>query len=149
MPNARPAQGVLLIRAGVLLFLLGLLTGLLGPAAANDRLLLSSHLEAVLNGMFLMLLGLAWPRLVLGERPLKLAFAGALVGTYANWATTLLAAFLDAGQRFMPIAGAGAEGTRWEEALVAGGLATLTVAMLGATAIILAGLRLRPGADGP
>jgi len=47
------------------LFLLGLLTGFAVPALKNPRLALSSHLEAVLNGMFLVLLGLLWPHLQL------------------------------------------------------------------------------------
>ena len=54
-----------LLRLGVLLFLLGLLTGFAIPALTNPRMGLTSHLEALMNGMFLVLLGLLWPRLAL------------------------------------------------------------------------------------
>lgn len=47
-----------LLQAGILLFLLGLLTGFLVPFTANPRMGLSSHLEGVMNGMFLVGLGL-------------------------------------------------------------------------------------------
>lgn len=52
-----------LFRLGLVLFLLGLLTGFVVPALKNPRMALSSHLEAVLNGMFLVLLGLLWPHI--------------------------------------------------------------------------------------
>lgn len=54
-----------LFELGLALFLLGLLTGLAIPAMKNPRMGLSSHLEAVLNGMFLVLLGLLWPHVEL------------------------------------------------------------------------------------
>jgi len=54
--------GRCLVRYGVLLFLLGLLTGLIVQKLANPRMGLSSHLEGVMNGTFLVVLGLIWPR---------------------------------------------------------------------------------------
>lgn len=48
----------LLFTIGLALFLIGLLTGLVIPALKNPRMALSSHLEGVLNGMFLVVLGL-------------------------------------------------------------------------------------------
>jgi (hydroxyamino)benzene mutase len=53
----------LLFTLGLVLFLIGLLTGLVVPAVKNPRMALSSHLEGVLNGMFLVLLGLLWPHI--------------------------------------------------------------------------------------
>jgi hypothetical protein len=47
-----------LLQFGVLLFLLGLLSGFVTPALANPRMGLSSHLEGVMNGTFLVILGL-------------------------------------------------------------------------------------------
>ena len=44
-----------LIWHGVFLFLLGLLTGCVIPAVTSPRLGLSAHMEALLNGMFLVL----------------------------------------------------------------------------------------------
>jgi len=47
-----------LIRYGILLFLLGLLTGFAVESMKNPRMGLSSHLEGTMNGMFLILIGL-------------------------------------------------------------------------------------------
>ncbi|OBG65244.1 hypothetical protein A9X05_10165 [Mycobacterium sp. E3298] len=46
-----------LFTLGLVLFLIGLLTGFAVAALKNPRMALSSHLEAVLNGMFLVLIG--------------------------------------------------------------------------------------------
>ena len=63
-----------LIWHGIVLFFLGLLTGFVIPAVTNPRLGLSAHMEALLNGMLLILVGimivfafitegkLIWPR---------------------------------------------------------------------------------------
>jgi len=45
---------------GMLLFLLGLITGLLEQRFANVRMGLSAHLEGVMNGILLLALGAAW-----------------------------------------------------------------------------------------
>ena len=41
---------ILLLQLGILLFLIGLLTGFVIPKLANPRMGLASHLEGVLNG---------------------------------------------------------------------------------------------------
>lgn len=133
-----------LVWFGILLFLLGLVTGLATGAMANPRLGLSSHLEGVMNGMFLVILGLVWPKLVLSDRMLKVGFGLALFGTYVNWATTLLAGLWGAGSALMPIAGGGKSGTAFQEAVVSTGLITLAVAMIAACIVVLWGLRDTP-----
>jgi len=45
-----------LVRHGMILFSLGLLTGFLIPVMRNPRMGLASHLEAIMNAMFLILL---------------------------------------------------------------------------------------------
>ena len=55
-----------LIRHGITLFLVGLLTGFIIPLTANPRAGLASHLEGVMNGTFLLALGCAWSELRLG-----------------------------------------------------------------------------------
>jgi len=54
----QPKQADRLIFLGLLLFFLGLLAGLFVQNMANPRMALSAHLEGVMNGMFLVLLGL-------------------------------------------------------------------------------------------
>lgn len=131
---------------GFFLFLLGLLTGLATGAMDNPRMGLSSHLQGVLNGLFLLVLGLLWDRLRLPGRWLTALFWLALYGTYVNWASTLAAAIFGTG-RTTPIAGAGHRAADWQENLVAFGLYSLSVAML--TVCVIALLGLRPGADRP
>jgi hydroxylaminobenzene mutase len=48
--------------SGMLLFLFGLVTGLLEQRLTNMRMGLSAHLEGVMNGTFLIALGAIWTR---------------------------------------------------------------------------------------
>jgi hydroxylaminobenzene mutase len=130
----------------MLLFLLGLLVGFAVPALANPRMGLASHLEGVLNGTFLVVLGLVWPHLVLGGRAAATLYALALYGTFANWATTLLAAFWGAGTR-MPLAAGAHRGTAAQELTIEVLLVTLSVAIVAASVLVLWGLR-RPRSSG-
>jgi hydroxylaminobenzene mutase len=129
-----------LLQLGTLLFLLGLLVGFAIPALANPRMGLASHLEGVLNGLFLLVLGLVWPRLALGRRAASALFWLTLYGTFANWAATLVAAFWGAGAR-MPLAAGAHRGTAGQELAVDVLLFTLSVAIVAACALILWGLR--------
>jgi len=55
-----------------------------GRQALDPRMALSSHLEGVMNGMFLVLVGLLWPRLSLSRRGQRWLPGLALYGTCAN-----------------------------------------------------------------
>jgi hydroxylaminobenzene mutase len=77
---------------GMLLFLLGLLTGLLESRFSNMRMGLAAHLEGVMNGTFLVVLGAIWAEVKLPATTKSLAYWTALYGTYANWVTTTFAA---------------------------------------------------------
>lgn len=139
--NYKSLMGRKLLKYGVLLFLLGLITGFALPAMANPRLGLSSHLEGVMNGMFLILLGLLWSRLNLSDRNLKWGYCLSLYGTYVNWATTLFAGLFGAGSEMMPIAGGGMQGSVLQELIIKFGLISLSVSMLIVCGILLWGLR--------
>lgn len=128
-------------RAGVLLLLLGLLTGLAIPAMQNPRMGLSSHLEAMLNGMLLIIFGLIWPKLRLSERARLWGYRLALFGAFTNWLTTFLAGIWGAGANMMPIAGGEQIGSAIQEGIITFGLASLTIAMLTVTGMALWGLR--------
>ncbi len=144
-PPLLHAHGHRLLQLGALLFLLGLLVGFIVPSLTNPRMGLASHLEGVLNGMFLVMLGLLWPRLLLGARAATSLFWLAVYGSFANWATTLLAAFWGAGTR-MPIAAGAHHGTTGQELAIEVLLATLSVAIVAASVLVLWGLRRRPAA---
>lgn len=141
------SQAYRLLQSGVGLFLLGLVTGLVVSTTANPRMALASHIEAVMNGTFLMALGLLWPKLTLSPRQLAIAFWLVIYGTFANWAATLLAAVWAAGNEMMPLAAQGRTGTQIQEMVIQTLLVTLALAMIGACVLVLAGLRPRQAQD--
>jgi hydroxylaminobenzene mutase len=136
-----------LLQMGMLLFLLGLLTGFVSPTLANSRMGLSSHLEGVMNGTFLIALGLIWPKLLLGRPALAVAFWLAIYGTFANWIATLLAAAWGAGAPMMPIAAAGHTGSGVEETVIRFLLLSVGLAMVAICMLSLWGLRMRPASS--
>lgn len=138
-------QGRKITRYGILLLLLGLLTGLAIPALENPRMGLSSHLEGTLNGILLIALGSIWPTLRLSQNLHRWAFGLALFGTFTNWATTLLAAAWGAGGAMMPFAGEGHHGTGLQEGIITFGLGALSVAMIAVCGILLWGIRGKMG----
>lgn len=138
MPKAD--YGHRLLWHGFFLFLLGLAAGFAVPAVTNPRMGLSAHLEGVMNGLFLVILGLVWERFTLSERMGVVLFWLALYGTYVNWASTLLAAVFGTS-RSTPIAGAGFAGQPWQENLVDFGLISLSFAIVAACVLALWGLR--------
>jgi len=129
----------LLIFAGVLLFLLGLIIGVLAPALANPRMGVSSHIEGVMNGIFLIVLGLIWQRLILSEKWLKITFWMAVYGTFANFLGILFAATFNAG-KMLGIMANGKEGSPIAAGIVNFCLISLTCAMLVVSLTLLFGL---------
>lgn len=133
--NKKSAQ---LIFWGMVLFFLGLITGLLLPAMTNQRMGLSAHLEGILNGLFLMLLGLIWPKIKCPPRMLNLIYILVLYAGFANFAAVLLAGITGAG-KMMPIAG-GVEGSPALELVISFLLVSLTISILAAAVLLLYGL---------
>ena len=128
-----------LIFLGVLLFLLGLIVGLVVPVLANPRMGLSIHLEGVMNGMLLIIFGLIWNRVKLSDKWLKITFWLVIYGTFANWFGILIAAIFNAG-KMLTVAAKGQEGNPVTEAIVTFSLVSLTLAMLFVSVAILIGL---------
>lgn len=125
---------------GLVLFLLGLLTGIAGPALKNPRMALSSHLEALLNGMFLVLLGLLWPHVHLPNAWESTAVALIVYSGYANWLATLLAAAWGAGRRFAPIAAGDHRASAAKEGFVSVLLVSLSLSILLGVGIVIVGV---------
>jgi hydroxylaminobenzene mutase len=129
-----------LIFHGVILFLLGLLTGLVERQFANPRMGLSAHLEGLMNGTFLIAVGAIWNEVRMSLRSTRIAFAGFLYGGYANWVFTVFAASL--GTKAMtPLTGAAQPGPGWAEAVITVGFVSVGLAMIGASVVLLLGLR--------
>jgi hydroxylaminobenzene mutase len=105
----------------------------------NPRLGMSAHLEGVLNGMFLIVLGLIWKEVNLPRRAATAAYGLVLYGAFVNWAATLLGAGFGT-HRLTPIAGAGYAGTAWQENLVATLVVSMVLSMAAGAALLLWGL---------
>jgi len=125
---------------GMFLFLIGLLTGLAEQRFNNPRMGLAAHLEGVMNGTFLVVLGAIWMDVQLSPRLKTATYWSALYGTYVNWAVTLLAASLGTAA-MSPIAAAGRSAQPWQESLVTLGFVSVGIAMIAASILILWGLR--------
>lgn len=124
----------------MLLFLIGLLTGLAQEHFTNIRMALAAHLEGVMNGTFLLAVGAIWGEVQLSSRASAVTFWTLLGGTYGNWAVTTTAAMLGTAA-LSPITGAGHTATPWQEALVTLGFVTIGLAIIAASVLLLWGLR--------
>lgn len=140
MPNDNVNRRHQLYFAGILLFLLALITGMIFPSLANPRMGLSAHLVGLLGGLFLIALGVIWPDKDLPPSLDTLAFVLVIFGTYANLITTFLAATF-ATNRLTPLAGSGHLAEPWQENIVTGGLVLSSVAMVTVCLLVLWGLR--------
>jgi len=136
---ADEARSRTLVALGAFLFLLGLFTGALVPAVRSPRIGLSAHLEGVMNGTFLMVLGAIWHHVHLSRPLSQLCFWLLLYGTFANWLFVTLGAVFGAG-RMMPIAAGGMSAEPWQELVVGAGLVSLSVAMIVGCGLLTWGL---------
>jgi hydroxylaminobenzene mutase len=125
-----------LIRHGVTLFLVGLITGFIVPMTANPRAGLAGHLEGVMNGTFLLALGCAWAELRLGMAASRAVYGLVVFGAWSNWAGTLLSAIFGTSKA-TPIAGAGHAGTEVQEYLVLTILVAVGLAMVAGMGIVV------------
>jgi len=134
------SHGQRLLRRGILLFLLGLVTGLVSQKLTNPRMGLAAHLEGVMNGTFLLAIGAAWGHLRLSPRNERLAFASVLYGTFANWFTTTLAAIFGTAA-MTPLASGSFRGQSWQELLVSIGFISVAIAMITASVCLVIGFK--------
>lgn len=125
---------------GVILVLLGLLTGWFVQAMANPRMGLSAHLEGLMNGTLMLALAACWRFVRLSPGQERWCFGLLVYGTLANWLAILLAAIWGAGAAAMPIAGAGYRAAPWQDGVVTMLLLSLSLAMMAAVGLVLKGL---------
>ena len=120
---------------GMVLFLFGLLNGVLIPFFENPRMGLSAHLAGVQNALVLLAFGLIWNNIKLSQIALSWCFWLSVYGMYSIWASLVLAAIFGTSSA-TPIAGNGFVGTQYQE---------LTVNILlysGSIAIIIASFQI-------
>ena len=133
----------LLFATGLALFLLGLFTGFAVPAMKNPRMGVASHMEAHMNGLFLIVLGLLWPYVKISQTWETITVALLVYGAWANWFATLLSGFWGAGGRMMPIAAPGQIGSNLKEGFIKFLLISLSIADVIGVGVVLWGV-LRP-----
>ncbi len=95
-----------LIVSGALLFLIGLLQGILIPTFKNSRMALSAHLTAVQCGTALLAFGVIWTLVALPLFWLTLAQLSLIASVYLIWCGITIAAVTGASKA-LPIAGKG------------------------------------------
>lgn len=118
-----------MIHHGFLLFLLGLIVGFFIPMLLNPRAGVTAHLEGVQNGMLLLIIGLFFPDMRLGERGRVVLYWTGLYGAYANYFSSLLTAIWGT-YKLTPIASEGFDSApAWQENLVYAGFFTSAIAI--------------------
>ena len=125
----------------MLLFLFALLVGLAIPKFAAPRLGLSAHLLGIMQGLFLMVTGLLWPRLELNQAASRAGFWLAVYGCLAAWTANVLAGVWGVGNSMLPMAAGPAHGSALQEGIIAISLRTAAVALIAVSLMILWGLR--------
>ncbi len=116
--------------SGLLLFVLGLLNGIIIAKTKSPRLSLSAHLTAVQSGTFLIAIAWGWPHFNMAASTSTLV-AYALCGSiFVLWFAFLLAGIWGAG-RNLAIAGQNSETSQARQAVVT---ICLYLGVLGTTA---------------
>jgi hydroxylaminobenzene mutase len=106
------------------------------------RLALSAHLLGIMQGTFLAVVGLLWPRLKLGRMSSQLTFVLMVYGCLAAWFANLLGAIWTAGGAMVPFAARDARGSALQESIIKVGLRTAAISLILALLFLLWGLRL-------
>jgi len=118
---------------GVLLFMLGLLTGFGIPAFGSPRIGLSAHLDAIESGLALIAFGLLLLHLMISIGWARLIAHTMWISLYVLWLGLVTGAVFGTGRVF-PIAGAGAAlvAKQWQEN------AALTLISVGSIGAVVA-----------
>ena len=125
---------------GLILFLLGLLTGFAVPALKNPRMGVAAHMVGMTNGPFLIVVGLLYPYLHLGHTWDVITLVLLAYGSGANWLAMQLGSMWGAGRKFAPGAAGAHQASAGKERVVDFLLATLAPAMTAATVILIVGV---------
>lgn len=140
--NTLSRQGHHLLQIGVALLLFSSFEGFTIPFLAAPRLGLSAHTLSGLQGVLMLALGLAWPRLNLGAAMSRVAFWLLIYSALAILAAYVIASAWGAGNETMPLAAGAFRGSAFQEAVIK--IVGYSSAPTGLTAfaLILWGLRL-------
>ena len=145
-PLTLSRQALWLKRTGVGLFLVAALLGFAIPHFTVPRLALSGHIVALLQGIFLVVVGLLWPKLSLSKMQARAAVWLLIYQSIAAPLANLLAATWGAGNSVISIAAGPAHGTTAQEVVINLGLRSAGAALILGLLLVLWGLRRAPAA---
>lgn len=126
---------------GMVLFLLGLVLAFPIIPYTNKRMAIATHLEGILNGIFILVVALIWDWVKVPMRAKKVAYVSLLVGSYFNCFGVFMASLWGAGVAMAPVAGAGFQAAPWQETFISVILPVSAVAEITCVGILLWGLR--------
>ncbi len=130
-----------LFQVGILLFLFAALIGLGVPHFAVPRLALSTHLLGILQGIFLVVIGLLWPKLNLRPNVSRVLFWLLVYGCVAALAANFLGAAWGAGNSILTMAAGAAHGSAFQEGAIIILLRSAGASLIVALLTIFWGLR--------
>ncbi|GAA3521870.1 hydrogenase [Aeromicrobium panaciterrae] len=130
----------LLFALGLILLLLGLLTGMAIPVLKNPRMGLAAHMVGMTNGPFLIVVGLLWPHVDLSHTWQVVTIVLLAYSSFANWLAMQLGSLWGAGRKFAPSAAGDHRASATKERIVDGLLATLAPLIIAATVLLLIGV---------
>lgn len=129
-----------LSRAGILLVLFALVTGLAIPAFTNPRQALAAHVSGIMSGLLLVAAASLWSRLKLSSAQQTWTMRLAIGGAYANLAGSLFAAAWGTN-RLTPLAGVGYGAEPWQEVFAQVLQVSQGIALIVALGLVVYGLR--------
>lgn len=139
-------QSQRLLQVGIALFLYSSAEGFVIPSLGSQRVGLSVHTLSALQGVYLLALGLLWPRLRLHWSSQRIAFWCSLYGAFAILAAYTIAAVWGVGIETIRLMGelphGLSQGSAFQEALIKVLAYSSAPAGLAALALILWGLRM-------
>jgi (hydroxyamino)benzene mutase len=129
-----------LLSLGFILIFLSFSTGFVIPLLKNPHLGVSAHLNSVIGGIILVILGIISDQLNLTETLRKIMTGSWIYSVYMNWMGTLLGGIWGTS-RLTPVAGAGFTGSDLQENVMSVLLVSLVLAAFVGCAIVIWGLR--------
>ena len=128
-----------LVVAGAILFLIGLLQGVVVQGFLNPRMALSAHLTAVQGGLAIMVVGIVWLPAAMRVGVERLSRWSLVGGMYGLWVGLTLSAVTGASEA-LPIAGTGFHAGGVAERSVFAIIAASSLALIVGWSLFLAGL---------
>jgi hydroxylaminobenzene mutase len=123
-------------------FVLGVVAGV-ESGRPTARLWLGAHMTGILVGLLLVAVGVVWPHLRLSEGQQRWLFRFAVIG---NWiGVIVLGAFGAAIGAPAPIVAPGLPSVlAWQQSVISGGIAVVTITTFATVGLVLVGLRGEP-----